>query len=159
MTRLALIAAAGIALAACGSSHRSSSAPTPPHHQRQYPVVVNSPLVQPIRRPGVKQGVPVLKLPAFVSPTRLGIYTTGSGSCPHVPDKLTVLGPHTIRVHLSLGTYRGGKFEPGATGACFLNLTATPMLLAIDPKQIDVHRPLTILGLSSRGVTVAPLTS
>jgi len=158
MKTIALIAAVGLVLAGCGGSHASSSAPRP-HHRPHYPVVVHPPLVFAITRTRVTPRGYVRKLPAFVSRTRLGIYTWGSGSCPSVPDKLTVLGPHTIRIHLHLGTYESGKLVPGPTGVCTADRTTTPMLVAINPSQIDVHRPLTVLGVSSRGITVAPLKS
>lgn len=120
------------------------SGPTPrrPH----YPVVIDSPRVLALPRPrAVVPGFPVLNPAVLLSSTRLGIATRGSGSCPWVPDELTVLSPHTITIHLSMGTYRNGKLvtRPLPNG-CTLDLTTTRMLLAIDPTQIDIHRPLSL---------------
>jgi hypothetical protein len=78
--------------------------------------------------------------------------TSGSGSCPAVPDRLTVLEPDLIRIHLTMGSWRPtGKSgrtvlvaHPPDGGICTTDLTTTPMAVAIDPKQIDVHHRLTI---------------
>jgi hypothetical protein len=134
MRRLALIAATTIALAGCGGTqHRSNQAP--PHH----PVVVHSPVVAPAGH-RLRHDV------QFLSPTRLGIVTYGSSSCPSVPDELVVLTPHRIRIHLTTGSWDGQKLVAHApTGdVCTTDYGPTPMMLTIDPKLIDVHRPLTI---------------
>lgn len=161
MRRLALIAAAGIVLTACGSSQPSISAPRP-HHGVRYPVVIDSPLVFAADHPGSFRAFPKL-----VSPTRLRIVTIGSSTCPLVPDQLTVLGPHAMSIHLSPGAYRNSRLvahEP-PNEICTTNVGPTAMLVAIDPKQIDVYRPLTVQGVTfcrtkhCSGVTVAPLKS
>jgi hypothetical protein len=163
MKRLALIAVAGIALAGCGSSHESSPT-SQPRHLQHYPVVIHSPLVTALGHARTTRAS-IHEIPRLVSPTRLRIVTVGSGSCPWVPDELTVLGPDAISVHLSLGTFHNRKLvtHPLPNG-CTLDLGPTPMLVAIDPKQIDVHRPLTVhIGVptvTKTGVVkIAPLKS
>ena len=151
MTRLALIAAAGLILAGCGGGHTSTH-PRPPH----YPVVVHSPTVMPAPRLGLGD------LPRFVSPTRLAIVTMGSSSCPSVPDEMVVLNKHTIRLHLTVGSWVDGKLVAKSPEACTLDYGPTPMLVAIDPRLVDVHRSLTVrlfYGESKKPVvrTVAPL--
>jgi hypothetical protein len=100
----------------------------------------------------------------LVSPTRLSIATRGSGSCPWVPDGLTVLSPDTLAIHLSMGTYRNRKLvaHPLPNG-CTLDLSTTQMLVGINPSQIDVHRPLTLRlffnGTKPEVRTLAPLKS
>ena len=82
----------------------------------------------------------------LVSQRRLAIVTTGSSSCPSVPDELVVLSPHVIRIHLTTGSWINGEpvAHPPRNGMCTADLGRTPMLVAIDPKEIDVHRPLTV---------------
>src|SRR6266568_1150559 len=89
----------------------------------------------------------------FLSPTRLAIVTTASGSCPAVPDKLVVQNRHAIRIDLTEGSWRPAKGShrrvlvaqrPQPTETCTTGLTATPMVVAINPKQIDVHHRLAI---------------
>ena len=156
MRRLALIAAAGIALVGCGSSRHASS---PPPLTTHYPVVIHSPLVVAAR---AQLGD---HLPRLVSPTRLAIAWRGSGSCPWVPDEITVQGPHAIRIDLVMGGWSRGRLvtQPLPNG-CTMDLRTTPMLVAINPKQVDVHRPLTV-GVSPPNTqrpyveTAAPLRS
>ncbi len=161
MRKLALIAVAGLVLAGCGSSHTASPAPAPAVHPH-YPVVVHSPLVLAIPP---RSGVKLQERAELLSPTRLGIVTAGSGSCPWVPNALTVLGPHTIRIHLSIGGYRNTKLVTHRQARfCTADLSTTAMRVAIDPKEIDVHRPLTLrlfYDTSSRPDvrTAAPLKS
>ena len=132
MRRLALIAAAGIALAGCGGSHASSSGPRPHSH--------DPPAVAPLHAPRVRHFAQLL------SPTRLGIVTTGSSSCPSVPDELVVVTPHNIRIHLTVGSWDRGKLveHPPPGGVCTADYGTTQMVLTIDPKLIAVQRPLTV---------------
>lgn len=101
------------------------------------------------------------RLPLFLSPTSLAIATSGSSNCPTVPDKLVVLTPDTIRIDLARGSWqptgtwlhhrvRGHRIprmrlvaHPPANGACFLDLTDTPMIVSL-PSQINIHHRLTI---------------
>jgi hypothetical protein len=95
-------------------------------------------------------GVNLLDGARLLSPTRLAIVTVGSSSCPAVPDKLVVQSPHTIRIDLTEGSWRpaGNTQElvprPPSSGICTTDLTTTPIVVAIDPKQIDVHHRLTV---------------
>lgn len=50
------------------------------------------------------------------------------------PATLAVTNSHAIRVRL----------EDNFHGACLLNLIIEPVVVAIDPTEIDVHRPLTV---------------
>lgn len=98
------------------------------------------------------------RLPLLLSPTRLAIATSGSSSCPSVPDKLVVLSADTIRIDLAEGSWRptlhhrirGHRTSrmrlvarPPANGICLTDLTDTPMVVSL-PNQIDVHHRLTI---------------
>lgn len=93
----------------------------------RYPVVVSSPHV--VVRP---HGIDSRGLPRIVSPTRLGLMVSGSGHCPPLPDELVVLSPHTIRIHFAAPT------------CSLLDYALTPMLVAIDPTDVDVKRPITL---------------
>jgi len=84
----------------------------------------------------------------LVSPTRLGIVTTGSSSCPTVPDELVVLSRHEIQLHLITGWYGTDhgmlNAHPPPLLACTADFGPTSMVVAIDPSQIDVYSPLTV---------------
>ena len=89
----------------------------------------------------------------FLSPTRLAIVTTASSSCPAVPDRLVVRDRHTIRLNLTEGSWRTAKDphrhvlvaqRPPPNETCTTGLAATPMVIAVNSKQIDVHHRLTI---------------
>ena len=139
MKRIALLAAAGLALAGCGWDHHPSSS-TP---RRHYPVIVHYPDVLAFH--GSRTGLP-RESAEIVSPTRLGIVTLGSSSCPSVPDELVVESPHRIRIHLTVGSWLEGRIiaHPPAGGACTEDYGTTPMLVTIDPKEIDVHGQVTV---------------
>jgi len=142
MKKLALLAAAGFALAGCaGSKSASGPAPAPQH----YPIVAHSPLVTGIlRTPG--RAVRLGFAPQLVSPTRLAITTWGSGSCPAVPDELVVRSPHAIQIHLTFGSWtrKGIAAHGPPSGVCTADRTTTHMLVAIDPKKVDVHHSLNV---------------
>jgi hypothetical protein len=134
MTKFALLGALGLVLVGCGGTTHSTQ---PPQHV---------PLVVPVG--------PKVRLPdggaRFLSPTRLAIVTWGSSSCPSVPDRLTVVSRHAIRLHLVTGSWttagsrRGLVAQPPAGGVCTADWGATPMAVAIDPSRIDVYHSLTI---------------
>ncbi len=174
MKRLALIAAAGFTVAGCGGSR--ASGPPPGQHQRpHYPVVVHSPVVRGVTPPRTNWNVPtppdeIVSPPARLasplatirSATQLLIVTLGSSSCPSVPDKLVVENRHTIQIHLIPGMWVKGQPVAKSPGACTLDYGPTPMIVAIDPKLVDVHHTLTVRFLHRDStkrevVTVAPL--
>jgi hypothetical protein len=147
MTRLALAAllgGLGVALAGCGGGGK--------------------PLAVAVNRSEVAVGS--LISDRFLSPTRLLIVTSGSSSCPAVPDKLVVVGPDTIRIHLTEGSWRRSSRRtvlvatPPPNRICSTDLTTTPMVVTVNPKQINVHRPLTIrlyyYGLTKPVIRTAP---
>ncbi len=72
----------------------------------------------------------------FLSPTRLAFYTLGSTNCRPVPIRLSVETPDAIRIRL--------KEQEPSNGICLANLVSEPVVIAIDPQQINVHRRLTI---------------
>jgi hypothetical protein len=137
MMRFALIAALALILAGCGGSHGTAT----PGLRPQYPVVVHSPMVLPVKQPSPHPR-PATQI---VSQRRLEIATAGSSSCPSVPDELVILSPRAIRIHLVSGSWDNGKpvAHPPPSGICTADRGTTPMLVAIDG-TIDVHRPLTV---------------
>ncbi|HEX4323127.1 MAG TPA: hypothetical protein VHZ77_00690 [Gaiellaceae bacterium] len=145
MKRLVLTllpAALGVALAGCGGSGGKHFVTTRSSE--------GSSLVVAIGRNALA-GVDLGNGATLLSPTRLAIVTSGSSSCPAVPNRLVVENPDTIRIHLTLGVFRPignsgrTRLVTHATHAiCTADLTTTPMVIAIDPKRVDVHRPLTI---------------
>ena len=126
---IGLFVALGLALAGCAGGngmHSRTTAPQPGPH---------SPLVVGIGRRAVG-GVDLLKGARILSPTRLAIVTAGSSGCPAVPKTLKVQSADTIRIDLVI--------DRPSSGICPADYTTTPVVIAIDPKQIDVHHRLTI---------------
>ena len=72
----------------------------------------------------------------FVSPKRLAFVSSGSGSCPSLPTRLTVVARDMIRMQLAL-------CDPGGR-PCTADLRSTVVEVAIDPARVTVRRPLTI---------------
>jgi hypothetical protein len=147
-TLIALLAAVAVTTAAagCGGS-RGARPPTVSTSRATYPQESSrSPIVVPLSRKALA-GVKLPSLPRFLSPTRLVIYTWGSGSCPAVPDSLVILSSHSIGIHLVMGSWRGRTpvtKRPSPHHGCTTDLSSTTMAVAVDPRQIDVHRRLTI---------------
>lgn len=87
----------------------------------------------------------------FLSPTRLAIPgILGSSNCPSVPVKLITQNPHAIRIHLAVGSWSrtasGLRVRvPHRPRICLNDLTRlSVVVVAINPKQIDVHHRLRI---------------
>ncbi len=82
-----------------------------------------------------------------------------------MPDKLVVRSPRTLRIHLAVGSYDRRHLvahPPRPNGICTDDLTTTPMVIRIDPRQIDVRQRLTIQlyyygGKKPQVVTAPPL--
>lgn len=81
----------------------------------------------------------------LLSPTRLAITTWGATGCPSLPKLLSIQNRHVIGILL-----RAGK-PPSRT--CSTKRVLTPVVIAIDPKQIDVHHKLTIHLYYGAGTT------
>jgi hypothetical protein len=69
----------------------------------------------------------------WLSPTRLAIVTMGSTGCPSLPKRLVVVSTDAITIRL----HRPNRF-------CLDNLVSKRIVIAVDPKRIDVQRRLTI---------------
>lgn len=91
----------------------------------------------------------------FISPTRLALVTSGSPECPVVPYAMSVQSPHSIRIDLTTGSWkrRPHGVSPGVPSLrppqargprCSLGHILEPVAIAIDPKQINVHRRLKV---------------
>jgi hypothetical protein len=86
----------------------------------------------------------------FLSPTRLAIpKVVGSSNCPSVPAKLIVKSPHAIRVNLVVGSWSrtasGRRVEvPHRPRICLADAHLIPVVIAINPKKIDVHHELKV---------------
>jgi len=86
----------------------------------------------------------------FLSPTRLAIPgIAGSSNCPSVPAKLIVRSPNAIRVNLVVGSWSrtasGRRVEvPHSPGICLDDLHPIPVVIAIDPRRVDVRRQLKV---------------
>lgn len=143
-----LLAGLGLSLTACAGGG-ARSAPTGTRHSAP---IARRRLVVAVGRKAVA-GVDLRKGARLLSPTRLAIVTSGSSGCPETPKLLVVQSPHIIRIEL----FR--KIPLNATD-CPADYTATPFVVAIDPRQIDVHHRLTIRLLYPRAtkpvVRIAP---
>jgi len=108
------------------------------------------PLVVPINANTMRRLKLHLLGPRFLSSTRLAIPgIAGSSNCPSVPVKLIVQSPHAIRVDLVIGSWNRTALGlrvrvPRSPHLCFDDLVPTPVVIAIDPKLIDVHHRLKI---------------
>ncbi len=95
-------------------------------------------------------------------------------NCPSVPDKLIVRSPHAIWVDLVTGSWSrtasGRRVEvPHSPGICLDDLHPVPVVIAIDPRQVDVHHQLKVSLYYPKGairrykrpvvVTVPPLAT
>jgi hypothetical protein len=118
----------------------------------------SGPLVVPVSTEAMRSLRLDLFSPRFLTPTRLAIPgIIGSSNCPSVPAKLVVGSPHAIRVHLVVGSWgrtaSGLRVQvPHSPGACLDDLHPVPVVIAINPKQIDVHHPLKVSLYYSKGV-------
>lgn len=181
--RVPITAAAGIAAAllvsACGEGHRTNvsmaNGPRPMPIARTSSSRDTGPLVVPISARARRSLEHHLFTARFLSPTRLAIpKIVGSGNCPSVPDKLIVQSPHAIRVNLVVGSWsrdsHGVRVQvPHSPGACLDDLHLVPVVIAINPKQIDVHHQLKVSLYYPKGairryerpvvVTVPPLAT
>ena len=110
---------------------------------------VARPVVLPISPKGMR-GLDPPQAARFLSSTRLAIAgIAGSSNCPSVPDKLVVRSPHAIRLDLVIGSWSktasGLRVRvPHSPGICLDDLVPTPVVIAIDPQQIDVHHQLKV---------------
>lgn len=151
---------AGLLVASgCAGSHRTkTSIPTGPT-----PIVRTSPskgrpLVVPTSPNAMRRLKRHLRGPRFLSPTRLAIPgIAGSSNCPSVPVKLIVQRPHAIRIDLVVGSWNrtasGLRVRvPRSPGLCLQDLVPTPVVLSINPRQIDVHHRLRVSLYYPEGV-------
>jgi hypothetical protein len=95
----------------------------------------------------------------FRSPTRLAIPgILGSSNCPSVPVKLVVQSPHAIRIDLAVGSWSrtasGLRLRvPHRPHICLANLVSLSIVVvAINPRQIDVRHRLTVSLYYPKGV-------
>jgi hypothetical protein len=91
-------------------------------------------------------GVSLHRNARFLSTRRLAILIWGSFTCPAVPNRLVVETPDRIRIHLTGGSWHGKRpvahLPPG--GGCTADHSSAVIVIAIDPKRINVHHRLTI---------------
>ena len=126
-----LLALVGLALAGCGGAKPARTTASP-----QYPIAPRPVRLVALPRTQMRDVRFTGHGAGFVSPTRLGVMTTGSSNCRTVPSTIAVTSPHSIRL--------GFKDEAPANGICLTNLIIEPVVIAISPTQIDVHHTLTI---------------
>lgn len=61
--------------------------------------------------------------------------TSGSSTCAWWPRRLTVLGPSSIRIDMRVN---------GVVSACTGGAVSFPIAVKIDPRVVDVRRPVTV---------------
>ena len=149
---LVLLAAMGLAVAGCagsGAKRSATESKSPKPHSQEG---AGSSLVVPVGRQ-VWRRVKLAGVGArFISPTRLAFLTSGSGSCPSVPYQLIVRSSDSIRVNLTMGSWRrtghSGRMklvaQPPKNGACTTDLLISPVAIAIDPTRINIHHTLKV---------------
>jgi hypothetical protein len=155
MSWLATAVAAIVAVlvvAGCGSSHANkppTSAVSPLPAISTSPIPNTHPVILPISPKGMR-GINPPDRARFLSPTRLAIAgIAGSSNCPSVPVKLIVESPHAIRIQLAVGSWgrtaSGRRVQvPHRPRICLADLHPIPVVIAINPQQIDVHHQLKV---------------
>lgn len=174
-----LVIAAVLLVSACGESHGANVAMA--NGPRSMPIARTSssrgtgPLVVPISAKARRSLERHLYSARFLSPTRLAIpKIVGSSNCPSVPDKLIVQSAHATRVNLVVGSWSrtaaGLRVQvPRSPGICLDDLHLVPVVIAINPAQIDVRHELKVNLYYPKGavrrykravvVTVPPLAT
>ena len=155
LTLLALLLAAiGLALAGCAGSsgqHPTTGTSSEKTMASRSPVATRPPVFVVSHK--AMAAVNPHTGARFLSPTRLAFWTWGSGTCPAVPRRLVIQNSDSIRIDLTMGSWRPRGSPPGRMvlvahrprgGGCTLDLRPTAMAIAINPRQINVHRQLTI---------------
>jgi hypothetical protein len=151
--------ALGLAIVGCAGSGGSqpSTSDRPTNASRPMPLGTR-PLVVPVS----PKNVPALtktRAPRFLSPRRLALFTAGSSNCPSAPARLVVQTPHAIRIDLAIGSWHrigsGRRMQvphlpPG--GARLQDLVISPVVVVINPKQIDVHHRVRVSLYYRKGV-------
>jgi hypothetical protein len=101
----------------------------------KFPIVVAHPRVQSIRlsRADLRRlrGHGAILL----SPSQVAFMTTGSVTCAWWPKRLTVLGASSIRIDMRVN---------GRVSACGSGAVGFPIGVEIDPRTVDVRRPITV---------------
>lgn len=150
-----------LAASGCGGSGAKQTA-----HYTTAPPTTSGARSQPVAQRGSHDGTSYLVVPIsaktrhslelhlftarFLSPTRLAIpKIVGSSNCPSVPDKLIVQSPHAIRVNLVVGSWSrnsdGVRVQvPRKPRICLADAHLIPVVISINPTQIDVHNQLKV---------------
>jgi len=133
LPNLALVGASLALIAAgCGrASHHSGSGG--PHGK--FPVVITHLVV-------ATSGIPSADLnrlrqngAVLLSGPRVAFMDSGTASCAWWPKRVKVLGPTTIQIDMRIN---------GLVSACGTGGVGFPITVKIDPRLVDVHRPVTV---------------
>jgi hypothetical protein len=148
----AIVVIAGVLVASgCAGSGKkpTTTVASPVPSPRTTPVAHTHPVVLPISPKGMR-GLDPGERARFLSPTRLALAgIAGSSNCPSVPVKLIVKSPHAIRIDLAVGSWgrttAGRRVQvPQRPRICLADLHPVPVVIAINPAQIDVHHQLNV---------------
>lgn len=106
---------------------------------------------------GLRRELTLAHSARFVSSTRLAFLTVGSSNCPSVPVKLVVQSPHAIRVNLVVGSWSrtssGLRLRmPHPPRICLADAHISPVVVTINPKQINVYHQLKVSLYYPKGV-------
>jgi hypothetical protein len=130
----AVLMATGCAGSTSKASERSTQKQDSVHGATPtLPLVIARPTVQLKDLPNAK----VRHLGAggrLISSTLLAFMTTGSSNCLWLPTRLTVLSPTVIRIDMRVHEQR----------VCLADLIGRPVAVKINPRIVNVHRPLTV---------------
>jgi hypothetical protein len=117
----------------CAGSTKARSQSSTPGSTVSLPLVIAHPTVEVKYRPSAK--LRHLGIGGrLISPTQLAFMTMGSTGCLWLPTRLTVLSPTAIRIAMRFPFHR----------ACLDNLIRLPIAVKINPRIVNVHRPLTV---------------
>ena len=130
---LLAVCATLMATGCAGSTRTTSQARAQGPAPSLLPLVIAHPTVQVEYHPSAK--VRHLGIGGrLISPTQLAFMTMGSTGCLWLPTRLTVLSPTAIKIAMRFPFHR----------ACLDDLIRLPIAVKINPRIVNVHRPLTV---------------
>jgi hypothetical protein len=120
-----------VVVTGCGASHHSrAKGPA-----GKAPIVIAHPVVRSTGIPSAEfaklKGNRAMLLP----PSWVAFMTTGSVTCAWWPARLTIFGRSEIRIDMRVN---------GRVSTCGAGAVGFPIAVNVDPRMVDIHRPLTV---------------
>jgi hypothetical protein len=133
LPRLVVVGALTILVATgCGATTHLRTVTKP---AGKFPIVVARPVVRSIEIPSVELEKLRRKGALLLSPSSVVFTTSGTVSCAWWPARLTVLGSSSIRIDMRVN---------GSVSRCGSGAVGFPIAVNVDPRMVDIHRPLAV---------------